>query len=136
MRKIFALALLALFGIFNLSAQMLVSTDPMPRNAILEEFTGIHCTYCPDGHAIAQSILDNNPGRAFVIALHQGSFASPSAGEPDYRTSFGDAIAGQTGLPDILPELLTGMFSAGAIPHSTAVPGPAPVIRSCRKFHL
>ncbi|MGV8112978.1 MAG: Omp28-related outer membrane protein [Lentimicrobium sp.] len=98
MRKIFALALLALFGIFNLSAQMLVSTDPMPRNAILEEFTGIHCTYCPDGHAIAQSILDNNPGRAFVIALHQGSFASPSAGEPDYRTAFGDAIAGQTGL--------------------------------------
>ena len=82
----------------GLSAQVLVGTDPMPKNAILEEFTGIHCTYCPSGHAIAQAILDANPGRAFTIALHQGSFAVPSTGEPDYRTIFGDAIAGQTGL--------------------------------------
>ena len=81
-----------------LQAQVLVSTDPSPKNALLEEYTGIHCTYCPDGHAIAQSILDNNPGRVCVIAIHQGSFAAPSAGEPDYRTSFGDALAGQTGL--------------------------------------
>jgi len=70
----------------------------MMKNALLEEFTGIHCVYCPDGHAIAQSILNNNIGRAFVIAIHQGSFAIPGAGEPDYRTPFGDAIAGQTGL--------------------------------------
>lgn len=93
--KLFVLSIGLVSG---LSAQVLVSTDPLPKNAILEEFTGIHCQYCPDGHAIAQSILDANPGRAFVIALHQGSFASPSTGEPDYRTSFGDAIAGQTGL--------------------------------------
>jgi len=82
----------------GLSAQVLVGTDPMLKNAILEEFTGIHCTYCPDGHAIAQAILDANPGRAFTIALHQGSYATPSGTEPDYRTIFGDPIAGQTGL--------------------------------------
>lgn len=98
MRKIFTLFVLFTSLSFGLSAQVLVGTDPMLKNAILEEFTGIHCTYCPDGHAIAQSILDNNPGRAFTIAIHQGSFASPGAGEPDYRTSFGDAIANQTGL--------------------------------------
>jgi hypothetical protein len=98
MKKSYILMLVGICLSLGLSAQVLVSTDPMPKNAILEEFTGIHCTYCPDGHAIAQSILDNNPGRAFVIAIHQGSFAVPSAGEPDYRTSFGDAIAGQTGL--------------------------------------
>ncbi len=98
MRKLFTLAVAGLFSVYTLSAQVLVSTQPMPKNAILEEYTGIHCTYCPDGHAIAQSIMDNNLGRAFVIAIHQGSFASPSAGEPDYRTSFGDALAGQTGL--------------------------------------
>ncbi len=98
MKKTLQLIALGIFMASNLLAQNLVSTEPMLKNAILEEFTGIHCTYCPDGHAIAQSILDNNPGRAFVIALHQGSFASPSAGEPDFRTPFGDAIAGQTGL--------------------------------------
>lgn len=98
MKQLYTLAIVFAFIANTVSAQVLVSTDPMPKNAVLEEFTGIHCTYCPDGHAIAQSILDNNPGRVVVIAIHQGTFASPSAGEPDYRTSFGDAIAGQTGL--------------------------------------
>ncbi len=97
MKKIFTLLLIAglTLGLF---AQTLTTTNPMLKNAILEEFTGIHCTYCPDGHAIAQSILNNNPGRAFTIAIHQGSFAVPSTGEPDYRTIFGDPIANQTGL--------------------------------------
>ncbi|MBK6966500.1 MAG: Omp28-related outer membrane protein [Bacteroidales bacterium] len=98
MKKIYTLLLFSICLSFGLTAQVLVSTDPIPKNAILEEYTGIHCTYCPDGHAIAQSILDANPGRAFTIAIHQGSFAVPSAGEPDYRTTFGDALAGQTGL--------------------------------------
>lgn len=98
MKKLSLLLLLFPAMVSLLNAQVLVGTDPTPKNALLEEYTGIHCTYCPDGHAIAQSILDNNPGRACVIAIHQGSFASPSAGEPDYRTAFGDALAGQTGL--------------------------------------
>lgn len=98
MRKIFTLLVLSVCFTFGLSAQVLVGTNPMHKNAILEEFTGIHCGYCPDGHAIAQSIIDNNPGRAFTIALHQGSFASPATGEPDYRTIFGDPLANQTGL--------------------------------------
>ncbi len=98
MRKIFTLLTFSLFLTFSISAQVLVSTEPMLKNAILEEFTGIHCQYCPEGHAIAQSILDNNPGRAFTIAIHQGSYASPNTGEPDYRTPFGNAIANQTGL--------------------------------------
>lgn len=98
MKKLTLLLLFIPLMATMVSAQVLVSTDPSPKNALLEEYTGIHCTYCPDGHAIAQSILDNNPGRVCVIAIHQGSFASPSAGEPDYRTAFGDALAGQTGL--------------------------------------
>lgn len=98
MRKFFTLLSLSICISFGLSAQVLTGTDPMLKNAILEEYTGIHCTYCPDGHAIAQSILNNNPGRAFTIAIHQGSFATPASGEPDYRTSFGDPLANQTGL--------------------------------------
>lgn len=97
MKKIFTLlAGICMAG--GLTAQVLVSTEPTMKNAILEEFTGIHCQYCPEGHAIAQSIVENNPGRAFTIAIHQGSYAVPSGSEPDYRTPFGDAIAGQSGL--------------------------------------
>lgn len=96
--KKFTLFLLGICFTYGLAAQGLVSTEPLPKNVVLEEFTGIHCGYCPQGHAIAQAIMNANPGRAFVIAIHQGSYAVPSGGEPDYRTSFGNAIAGQTGL--------------------------------------
>ncbi|MCX6247791.1 MAG: Omp28-related outer membrane protein [Bacteroidetes bacterium] len=94
--------LFTLFGIlgviFVTSGQTLVTTQPQNKNVVLEDYTGIHCQYCPQGHVIAQSILDNNPGRAAVISIHQGGYAAPNAGEPDYRTPFGDALAGQTGL--------------------------------------
>lgn len=98
MRKIFTLILLSVCLFNGLFAQVLVTTEPTLKNAILEEYTGIHCQYCPQGHAIAQSIVDNNPGRAFTIAIHQGSFSTPSGSEPDYRTIFGDPLANQTGL--------------------------------------
>lgn len=98
--KKFLLLSLTLFltsGLF-LSAQTLVSTDRQPRNAVLEEFTGIHCQYCPDGHRIAQALADANPGRVVLMNIHQGNYATPGTGEPDYRTSFGDALAAQTAL--------------------------------------
>ncbi|MEI6575928.1 MAG: Omp28-related outer membrane protein [Bacteroidota bacterium] len=97
--KIPLLISLFLFGLMlHLTAQNLVSTEPQPRNVVLEEYTGIHCQYCPEGHVISQSIQAANPGRVVVINIHQGSFATPSGTDPDYRTSFGDALAGQTGL--------------------------------------
>ncbi|NCA77000.1 MAG: T9SS type A sorting domain-containing protein [Alphaproteobacteria bacterium] len=98
MRKILSVTFLCLFAVWGAMAQTLVTTKTLNKNVVLEEYTGIHCTYCPEGHAIAASILENHPGRVSVIAIHQGSFAAPSAGEPDYRTPFGDALAGQTGL--------------------------------------
>jgi len=98
MKNKILLSLVMLLTITWVNSQTLVSTDPQLKNAVLEEYTGIHCTYCPDGHAIAAAILENNPGRAVVIAVHQGSFASPSSGEPDYRTPWGDALASQAGV--------------------------------------
>jgi len=98
MKKSLTFLLIFMAGIFAANSQTLVTTQPLNKNVVLEEYTGIHCQYCPEGHAISAAILANNPGRAVVIAIHQGSYASPSAGEPDYRTLFGDALAGQTGL--------------------------------------
>ncbi len=79
-------------------SQTIVSTSSENKNVILEEFTGIHCGYCPQGHAIAQSIKDAHPDDVFLINIHTGSYSTPSAGEPDYRTNFGTAIANQSGL--------------------------------------
>ncbi len=86
-----------IFGLNNSVAQNIVGTDPENKNVILEEFTGIHCTYCPQGHTIAQGIQNSNPG-VVLINIHTGGYAVPSGNEPDFRTPWGDAIAAQSGL--------------------------------------
>ena len=78
--------------------QLPVSTTGENKNVVLEEFTGIYCTYCPDGHKRAQQLADANPGNVVLINIHEGGYAAPSGSDPDFRTSFGSAIAGQTGL--------------------------------------
>lgn len=86
----------------QVNAQKWVKTTPQNRNVILEEFTGIHCGYCPDGHRIANNLVTANPNRVFLINIHSGSFAVPASGEPDFRTTEGNAIdasAGITGYP-------------------------------------
>jgi len=89
--------LLSIFAFATLvvTAQNNVSTTPENRNVVLEEFTGIYCGYCPDGHLLAQQLHDNNPGDVVLMNIHVGSYAAPQAGAPDFRTSFGTAIDGQ-----------------------------------------
>lgn len=88
---------LLLFGLCA-GAQTIVSTTAQNKKVILEEFTGIYCTFCPQGHAIAQAMKDADPTNVFLINVHVGSFAAPSGGDPDFRTPFGTAIANQSGL--------------------------------------
>ncbi len=83
---------------FPLFSQTIVSTDPENKKVILEEFTGINCVYCPDGHAIAQAIKNNNPDEVFLVNIHVGGYATPGAGQPDFRTPFGTAINNQAGV--------------------------------------
>ncbi len=92
------LLLLLTVGMGHLFAQTIVSTDPENKNVILEEFTGIHCGFCPDGHRLANLVAIAHPEDVFLINIHTGSYANPSAGEPDFKTEWGAAIAGQTGL--------------------------------------
>ncbi|MEZ4837855.1 Omp28-related outer membrane protein [Flavobacterium sp.] len=96
MKKILLSAVLFTFGYAN--SQTFVSTTPENKKVILEEFTGVNCVYCPQGHAIANSIKNANPDNVFLINIHVGGFATPSAGQPDFRTPFGTAIANQSGL--------------------------------------
>ncbi len=98
MRNLLLFSLFSLFTVGQISAQTIVGTTPENKNVVLEEFTGIHCTFCPDGHTIAQGIQDQHPSDVILINIHQGSFATPSGSEPDFRTPWGDAIANQTGL--------------------------------------
>ena len=92
--------LLSIFALSTLAvnAQTFVSTTPENKNIILEEFTGISCGYCPDGHKIGQQLHDANPNDVFLINIHTGGYATPQGPGTDFNTSFGAAIAAQTGL--------------------------------------
>ena len=71
----------------------IVSTTPSNRNVLLEEYTGVNCTWCPDGHRMANELKATNPDRICLINIHQGSFAANT-----YTTQFGNALANQTNL--------------------------------------
>lgn len=77
---------------FAASAQTFVSTQPGKRNALIEEYTGVNCQYCPLGHKATDQTLEAFPGRVFAINIHQGTFASR------FTTQWGNALAGQASI--------------------------------------
>lgn len=79
-------------------AQTPVSTLPQYRNAVLEEFGGIHCVYCPEGHQISEAVRAANPGRVVLLNYQAGPYAQPGPGEPDLRSPYGNEIKAQSGL--------------------------------------
>jgi hypothetical protein len=89
MKKLFTLSVLVPSMAFG---QSLVSTTAENRTALLEDFTGIHCGFCPDGHAIMADLEEAHPDQIALIGVHAGPFATPSGTEPDFRTTDGTAI--------------------------------------------
>ena len=80
-------------------AQTFVSTSPENQKVVLEEFTGIYCGYCPDGHVIGQGLHDASPNEVFLINIHTGGFSNPNGpADPDFNSPYGAWIAGNTGL--------------------------------------
>ncbi|MEM0995691.1 MAG: Omp28-related outer membrane protein [Bacteroidota bacterium] len=49
------------------------------QKAVLEEYTGAWCGYCPDGAIILESVMQNNPN-VIAIAVHQGDDMQISSG--------------------------------------------------------
>ena len=99
MKRIITLTFIGIGIVTTAISQNLVSTAVAPRNAVLEEFTGVNCVNCPDGHYRAQQLYNAFPGRVVIINIHSGSFAVPGPGQPDFRTPFGEAIDDFAGVP-------------------------------------
>ena len=67
------LTLLLLLGVklFSQGTPQYVSTNPSLKNMVIEEFTGRNCHACPSGHKTANRLLRENPGRLFLINIHE-----------------------------------------------------------------
>lgn len=91
MNKTVFLSLALLVFSLTLHAQQFVSTTPSNRNAVLEEFTGRTCSYCPEGHVIANSIQTNFPNRFWSVNIHSDGYYSLTS-YPNLNTDKGNQI--------------------------------------------
>ncbi len=92
MKKLSSITILLVIVSFSCFAQNFVSTTPSNQNVVLEELTGMYCTFCPDGHKRASELKANNPGKVVLVNVHAGSYAIPQNNDPDYRTPTGNYI--------------------------------------------
>ena len=73
-----------------------VSAEVEMKHAVLEDFTGVRCGYCPQGHAIAADLSNTHGEKFMVIAVNAGGYARPAEGWADFTTSYGDALIAQS----------------------------------------
>ena len=97
MKSNIKILILFLFCSSMLNAQTIVSTTQENKKAIVEKFTGINCNYCPCADVTINNAISANPDNIIVIKVHEGGYANPGAGQPDFRTAYGDAISAQSG---------------------------------------
>lgn len=99
MKKTWFTILLATSCILSANAQTgFVSETPQNRHVLLEEYTGIHCGNCPDGHKMASEIIAKHPQQVFLMNIHGTALAAPVGSEVDLRTPFGDRLIEQAGV--------------------------------------
>lgn len=80
------------------------TTDPQDRVVLMEEFTGVRCSFCPAGSVEIENLLNQNPDRLIAVSMHVGYFANPyPENNYDFRTGEGDAIRNQLGIPTGYP---------------------------------
>lgn len=85
-----------------------VSKEQQKRNVLIEELTGRNCQYCPNGHAIANDLVKNNPNRVWAINIHSGGYAPTNY--PNLNTTASAAICNA---------FSTGSFPSGIVNRST-----------------
>ncbi len=97
--RLFCLLFTFAFFCFDVTfTQTIVSTSPTNRNAVLEEFTGIYCGWCPDGHKIANELAAKYENRFFPINIHADYYAIPQQSrDKDMRTDAGETIDSMAG---------------------------------------
>ena len=119
MKKLLTIAL-ALVTTFAF-AQTFVSTTPENKNVVLEEFTGIYCGFCPDGHVIGQGLHDANPNDVFLINIHTGGYSNPNGPiDPDFNCLYGAAIGAASGLAGYPAGTVNRATFAGISPQGSA----------------
>lgn len=72
------------------SCNYLTSSEEKNKMVLLEDFTGVQCTYCPKGHRNSESYSAAHPGKIIIIATQTANpnFGTPYEGEQNLQTGF------------------------------------------------
>lgn len=100
----------------------LASTTMGTRTALLEDFTGVRCGYCPDGHARAEAAQKALGKDKFIImCVHAGGYAAPATGWANFTTTFGTALVNQSSVAGYPAGTINRLVAAdlGATPQIT-----------------
>lgn len=87
----------SIFCLQILQGQTIVSTSPQLRNVVIEEFGGIYCVWCPDGHQIIKDLKNDYPEKIVHLNFQTGDYAVPFGNAPDFRTDFAPLLLEQSG---------------------------------------
>ncbi|MFN8395231.1 MAG: Omp28-related outer membrane protein [Bacteroidia bacterium] len=94
MKKILPVFAFALFSSVSAFAQSVTGVSMVAENktVIVEEFTGVRCTYCPDGKIILDGLLAQYPTTMHAISFHpmNSGLTAPYGGDPDLRRTYAD----------------------------------------------
>lgn len=63
-------------------------SNPQTKNILIEEYTGVRCINCPDGHKKVDEIIAKYGNRIIPVGVHFGPLAEPiNSIDPDFRIS-------------------------------------------------
>lgn len=101
---------------------------PQPKNALIEEFTGVSCPNCPAAHVILDNLISTTSNRSIGVTYHVGGALFPQDDPPpgtsqnmtstDAQTIvnyFGGPGYGPSGSVDRIVHQNVGPFSATSI---------------------
>lgn len=112
------------------TTEFLASTTPSNRVALLEDFTGVRCGFCPDGHVKAKAVADKYPGKFIILAVHEsGSYSQPTAGWMNFQTTFAKPINTQAKISGY-PAGSISRFPASTLGQTAQISGGMAMSRS------
>lgn len=97
-RRAFVLSVVFLFLSHGVSSQTIVSTSPANKRAVLEEFGGIYCIYCPHGHEIIETMALGLGDEMVLINYQTGPYAEPIGDDPDLGNDYSELLEEQSQL--------------------------------------
>lgn len=96
--RVFVVFIVGLFLSPGVSAQTIVSTSPQNKRAVVEEFGGMYCVYCPHGHQILQSLEEDLGDELVLINYQTGPYANPIGDDPDLGNDYSSLLQQQSQL--------------------------------------